>query len=144
MTEKNDLQMPITKEEGNKNLLSKQKMSEINIKRLIAKYMRKFGMPCHLKGYEYVTEAIFTCIIAPEKIHFVTKVLYVEVAKKYKTTTSRVERGIRHAIEVAWERGDLELIEEIFGNTISAEKAKPTNSEFIALIAEDIRINNHF
>ena len=82
--------------------------------------------------------------IAPEKIHFVTKVLYVEVAKKYKTTTSRVERGIRHAIEVAWERGDLELIEEIFGNTISAEKAKPTNSEFIALIAEDIRINNHF
>lgn len=138
MTEKKDLLMQETKDE------KEQKLKEQNIRKLILKYLRKLGIPCNLIGYQYVSEAIYRCVVEPEKINMVVKALYYELAEFYQTTPSRVERGIRHAIEVGAERGDLNFMEEMFGFTISSLKGKPTNSEFIGQVAEDIRINNQF
>ncbi|MBR3691440.1 MAG: sporulation transcription factor Spo0A [Clostridia bacterium] len=94
------------------------------------------GVPAHIKGYQYLREGVILAVNDPEAINAVTKVLYPTVAKQFQTTASRVERAIRHAIEVAWERGDLEVLQNIFGYTISNAKGKPTNSEFIAMIAD--------
>ena len=93
-------------------------------------------MPAHIKGYQYLREAILLTIDDMDIINSVTKVLYPEVARKFNTTPSRVERAIRHAIEVAWDRGDLETLQKFFGYTVSNIKGKPTNSEFIAMIAD--------
>lgn len=98
------------------------------------------GVPAHIKGYQYLREAILMAVADMDMLNSVTKILYPEVAKKYKTTPSRVERAIRHAIEVAWSRGKVETIEEMFGYTVSVGKGKPTNSEFIALITDKIRM----
>ena len=98
------------------------------------------GVPAHIKGYQYLRTAILLTIEDSDIINSVTKVLYPTVAKKYDTTTSRVERAIRHAIEVAWNRGKMDTIDELFGYTINNGKGKPTNSEFIALIADKIRL----
>ena len=98
-------------------------------------------MPAHIKGYQYLREAIGLAVADMEVINAVTKVLYPAVAKKFGTTASRVERAIRHAIEVAWDRGDLETLQKYFGYTVSNAKGKPTNSEFIAMIADRISLD---
>ena len=144
MTEKNDFQVRMTKEEQVDSALETQQTSEEKVRKIIAMYMRDLGMPCHIRGYHYVIDAISWCVFTPEIINMVTKGLYPDIAKKHNTTPSRVERAIRHAIEVSWSRGNLDTMDRIFGNIVDAQKGKPTNSEFIAQIAEDIRINNQF
>ena len=104
----------------------------------ITKMLHELGIPAHIKGYQYLRDAISMVVRDREMMEAVTKILYPEIAKKNYTSSSRVERAIRHAIEVAWGRGSLEVIDELFGYTISKGKGKPTNSEFIALIADKI------
>ena len=102
--------------------------------------IHEIGVPAHIKGYQYLREAIMIAVEDMDVINAVTKVLYPEVAKRFGTTASRVERAIRHAIEVAWDRGDLETLQKFFGYTVSNAKGKPTNSEFIAMISDRIRL----
>ena len=102
--------------------------------------IHEVGVPAHIKGYQYLREAIIITVNDMEVINAVTKVLYPEVAKRFNTTPSRVERAIRHAIEVAWDRGDLETLQKYFGYTVSNAKGKPTNSEFIAMIADRLQL----
>jgi len=102
--------------------------------------IHEIGVPAHIKGYHYLREAILYSIDNMEAINAVTKILYPEVAKRYNTTPSRVERAVRHAIEVAWDRGDLETLQKYFGYTVSNVKGKPTNSEFIAMISDKLRL----
>ena len=102
--------------------------------------LHEVGVPAHIKGYQYVREAIIIVVQNMDAINAVTKVLYPEVAKRFHTSPSRVERAIRHAIEVAWDRGDLETLQGYFGYTVNSAKGKPTNSEFIAMIADRIRL----
>lgn len=106
----------------------------------VTEIIREIGIPAHIKGYQYIREGIIMAINDMNMLNYITKLLYPAIAKKYKTTSSSVERAIRHAIEVAWGRGKIEVIEEMFGYTVSAGKGKPTNSEFIALIADKLRI----
>lgn len=110
------------------------------LEELVTSIIHEVGVPAHIKGYQYVREAIMITVEDMEVINSVTKVLYPEVAKRYHTTPSRVERAIRHAIEVAWDRGDLETLQRFFGYTVSNAKGKPTNSEFIAMISDKIRL----
>ena len=100
----------------------------------------EIGVPAHIKGYQYLRDAIILAVNDMEMLNSITKVLYPTIAKKHQTTPSRVERAIRHAIEVAWSRGKMDTIDELFGYTVSTGKGKPTNSEFIALIADKIRL----
>lgn len=113
---------------------------EAGLESLVTSIIHEVGVPAHIKGYQYVREAIMIAVEDMEVINSVTKVLYPEVAKRYGTTSSRVERAIRHAIEVAWDRGDLEVLQKFFGYTVSNTKGKPTNSEFIAMISDRIRL----
>ncbi len=106
----------------------------------VTKIIHQIGVPAHIKGYQYLRYAILLTIDDNEVINSVTKVLYPSVAKKYQTTTSRVERAIRHAIEVAWDRGDVDTLNSYFGYTIQNSRGKPTNSEFIAMIADNLRL----
>ena len=106
----------------------------------VTEIIRDIGIPAHIKGYQYIREGIIMAVNDMNMLNYITKLLYPSIAKKYKTTSSSVERAIRHAIEVAWGRGKIEVIEEMFGYTVSAGKGKPTNSEFIALIADKLRI----
>lgn len=110
------------------------------LEELVTSIIHEVGVPAHIKGYQYVREAIMITVENMEVINSVTKVLYPEVAKRFHTTPSRVERAIRHAIEVAWDRGDLETLQRFFGYTVSNTKGKPTNSEFIAMISDRIRL----
>ena len=110
------------------------------LEELVTSIIHEVGVPAHIKGYQYVREAIMLTVEDMDVINSVTKVLYPEVARKYHTTPSRVERAIRHAIEVAWDRGDLETLQKFFGYTVSNTKGKPTNSEFIAMISDRIRL----
>ena len=102
--------------------------------------IHEIGVPAHIKGYQYLREAIMMSVQDVEMLGSITKILYPTIAKKYQTTPSRVERAIRHAIEVAWSRGRMETLDALFGYTINTGKGKPTNSEFIALIADKIRL----
>lgn len=111
-----------------------------NMENDVTEIIREIGIPAHIKGYQYIREGIIMAIKDINMLNYITKLLYPSIAKKYKTTSSSVERAIRHAIEVAWGRGKIEVIEEMFGYTVSAGKGKPTNSEFIALIADKLRI----
>ena len=106
----------------------------------VTKIIHQIGVPAHIKGYQYLRTAILMTVRDSEVINSVTKVLYPSVAKKYQTTTSRVERAIRHAIEVAWDRGDIDTLNSYFGYTIQNNRGKPTNSEFIAMIADNLRL----
>lgn len=115
--------------------------STSNIEIVISDIMHQIGVPAHIKGYQYLRYAIILSIESPEMISSVTKVLYPEIAKKFSTTASRVERAIRHAIEVAWDRGDVDVLSSYFGYTIQSSRGKPTNSEFIAMIADKLRLN---
>ncbi len=106
----------------------------------VSEIMHQIGVPAHIKGYQYLREAIVLSINDREMISSVTKVLYPTVAKMYSTTSSRVERAIRHAIEVAWDRGDVDVLSSYFGYTIQSTRGKPTNSEFIAMISDKLRL----
>ena len=111
-----------------------------NLESMVTDIIHEIGVPAHIKGYQYLREAIILTINDMEMINAVTKVLYPEVARKFNTTPSRVERAIRHAIEVAWDRGDIEVLQKYFGYTVSNIKGKPTNSEFIAMIADSLTL----
>ncbi|MBQ4537361.1 MAG: sporulation transcription factor Spo0A [Lachnospiraceae bacterium] len=106
--------------------------------------IHEIGVPAHIKGYQYLREAIMMSVEDPVMISSITKILYPTIAKRFQTTPSRVERAIRHAIEVAWSRGRMETLDSLFGYTIDTGKGKPTNSEFIALIADKIRLSYRF
>ena len=111
-----------------------------DIEAQVTKIIHQIGVPAHIKGYQYLRTAIILTVNDSDIINSVTKILYPTVAKKYQTTTSRVERAIRHAIEVAWDRGDVEVLNSYFGYTIQNNRGKPTNSEFIAMIADNLRL----
>ena len=117
-----------------------RKKDEENLEALVTNVIHEVGVPAHIKGYQYLREAIMMVVNNIDIINQITKQLYPDIAIKYHTTPSRVERAIRHAIEVAWGRGQQEAVENIFGYTISAAKGKPTNSEFIAMIADKLRL----
>lgn len=106
----------------------------------VTNMIHEIGVPAHIKGYQYLREAIMMSVEDPAMISSITKILYPTIAKRFQTTPSRVERAIRHAIEVAWSRGRMETLDALFGYTINTGKGKPTNSEFIALIADKIRL----
>ena len=111
-----------------------------DIEAQVTKIIHQIGVPAHIKGYQYLRTAIILTVNDSEIINSVTKILYPTVAKKYQTTTSRVERAIRHALEVAWDRGDVDVLNSYFGYTVQNNRGKPTNSEFIAMIADNLRL----
>ncbi|MCC8357137.1 MAG: sporulation transcription factor Spo0A [Oscillospiraceae bacterium] len=111
-----------------------------SLESVVTEIIHEIGVPAHIKGYQYLREAIILTVNDMDSINAVTKVLYPAVAKKFGTTPSRVERAIRHAIEVAWDRGDIETLQKFFGYTVSNIKGKPTNSEFIAMIADNLTL----
>ena len=119
------------------NQASKEEILEVKVTNII----HEIGVPAHIKGYQYLRDGIMMVVNNIEVINQITKQLYPDLAKKYKTTPSRVERAIRHAIEVAWNRGQIETVESIFGYTVNSNKGKPTNSEFIAMIADKLRLD---
>ena len=113
-----------------------------NLRVSVSKILHELGIPSHIKGYQYIREAISLVYERPELIGGITKELYPLVGKTYETSSSRVERAIRHAIEVSWNRGDWDLMEEIFGHSVDIDRAKPTNSEFIVTIADKLRLDS--
>lgn len=115
-------------------------VSRHDLEKDVTDMIHEIGVPAHIKGYQYLREAIMMSVEDVEMLNSITKILYPSIAKKYQTTPSRVERAIRHAIEVAWSRGKMETLDALFGYTINIGKGKPTNSEFIALIADKIRL----
>ena len=117
-----------------------QKTDKNSIETMVTGIIHEIGVPAHIKGYQYLREAIIIAVNDMDVINAITKVLYPQVAKTFQTTPSRVERAIRHAIEVAWDRGDLDTLQRFFGYTVSNTKGKPTNSEFIALIADKLQL----
>lgn len=127
---------------GNHGKNSEQKVQYIerSLETDITNIIHEIGVPAHIKGYQYLRDAIILSVGDMEMLNSITKILYPTIAKKHQTTPSRVERAIRHAIEVAWSRGKVDTIDELFGYTVSNGKGKPTNSEFIALIADKIRL----
>ena len=114
---------------------------ERDLEKDVTDMIHEIGVPAHIKGYQYLREAIMMAVDDPGMISSITKILYPTIAKRFQTTSSRVERAIRHAIEVAWSRGRMETLDALFGSTIDTGKGKPTNSEFIALIADRIRLS---
>ena len=119
-----------------------QRLQKLELESEITSLLHEVGIPAHIKGYMYLRTAILETYLNVDFLGQITKVLYPEIARKYETTASRVERAIHHAIEVAWNRGNIDAIDDIFGYTISASKAKPTNSEFIAMIADKLRLEH--
>ena len=117
-----------------------RKNDKSGIEAMVTSIIHEIGVPAHIKGYQYLREAIIIAVNDMDVINAITKVLYPQVAKTFQTTPSRVERAIRHAIEVAWDRGDLDTLQRFFGYTVSNTKGKPTNSEFIALIADKLQL----
>lgn len=134
--EKRILEVSNVQEEGNKSI----NLYKHNLQVSITNILHELGVPSHIKGYQYIRESIMIVYDRPEIVGGITKELYPEVAKKYDTTVSRVERAIRHAIEVSWNRGSWDLMEDIFGHSIDIDKAKPTNSEFIVTIADKLKL----
>jgi two-component system response regulator (stage 0 sporulation protein A) len=124
----------------NLRLTSARRPGKTSIETMVTGIIHEIGVPAHIKGYQYLREAIIIAVGDMEVINAITKVLYPAVAKRFGTTASRVERAIRHAIEVAWDRGDLETLQKYFGYTVSNSKGKPTNSEFIAMIADRLTL----
>ncbi len=117
-----------------------RRLDKTGIESMVTGIIHEIGVPAHIKGYQYLREAIIIAVNDMDVINAITKVLYPQVAKTFQTTPSRVERAIRHAIEVAWDRGDLDTLQRFFGYTVSNTKGKPTNSEFIALIADKLQL----
>lgn len=139
----NTLNFIVSPETLDKNLVSDselKKYKKVKLENEITEILHEVGIPAHIKGYMYLRTAILTTYYNIDILGQVTKVLYPDIARMYNTTSSRVERAIRHAIEVAWNRGNTDAIDDIFGYTVSASKSKPTNSEFIAMIADKLRL----
>ena len=111
-----------------------------NLEISVTKLLHGLGVPSHIKGYQYIREGVLLMYEKPDIVGAITKELYPEIATRYSTTVSRVERAIRHAIEVSWNRGDLDLMEEIFGHSVDYDRAKPTNSEFIVTVSDKLRL----
>lgn len=130
------IELSNTVEKENKNI----NIYHNNLQISVTKILHELGVPSHIKGYQYIREGILLLYNNPEMIGGITKELYPEIADKFNTTVSRVERAIRHAIEVSWNRGDWDLMEEIFGHSVDIDKAKPTNSEFIVTVADKLRL----
>ena len=130
---------------SNKNDYDKKTidMKYNNLQVSITKVLHELGVPSHIKGYQYIREGITVLYEHPEVIGGITKELYPDIAEKFDTTVSRVERAIRHAIEVSWNRGNWQLMEDIFGHSVDIDKAKPTNSEFIVTVADKLRLEFH-
>lgn len=122
------------------SLEEKQFMFDSALENDVTKLIRELGIPAHIKGYQYIREGIILSVKDPDMLNYITKFLYPTIAKMYRTTTSSVERAIRHAIEVAWNRGKLDSMEALFGYNVNSGKGKPTNSEFIALLADKFRL----
>ncbi len=135
--------VPSTKNDGNRagQEEPKQKEAVRDLEQDVTDMIHEIGVPAHIKGYQYLREAIMMSVEDPGMISSITKILYPTIAKRFQTTPSRVDRAIRHAIEVAWSRGRMETLDALFGYTIDTGKGKPTNSEFIALIADRIRLS---
>ena len=125
---------------GTDKPLTPLKIDAFGIELKVTQILHEIGVPAHIKGYHYLRDSIMMSVEKPEIINAVTKQLYPSVAKKYQTTSSRVERAIRHAIEVAWDRGDVDVLNSYFGYTIHNDRGKPTNSEFIAMISDKLRL----
>ena len=125
---------------SNKQTAPLRRNDKTGIEAMVTSIIHEIGVPAHIKGYQYLREAIIIAVNDMDVINAITKVLYPQVAKTFQTTPSRVERAIRHAIEVAWDRGDLDTLQRFFGYTVSNTKGKPTNSEFIALIADKLQL----
>ena len=119
---------------------NKTEYMEKNLEVDVTNIIHEIGVPAHIKGYQYLRDAIIMSVQDMDMLNSITKILYPDNCQKHQTTPSRVERAIRHAIEVAWSRGKMDTIDELFGYTVSTGKGKPTNSEFIALIADKIRL----
>ena len=134
--EKRILEVTDKEKESNKSI----NLYKHNLQVSITNILHELGVPSHIKGYQYIRESIMIVYDRPDIVGGITKELYPEVADKYDTTVSRVERAIRHAIEVSWNRGSWDLMEEIFGHSIDIDKAKPTNSEFIVTIADKLKL----
>ncbi|GAA0346191.1 sporulation transcription factor Spo0A [Bacillus carboniphilus] len=132
----------IKKPSGQTKTTSQTESKGKNLEGSITSIIHEIGVPAHIKGYLYLREAITMVYNDIELLGSITKVLYPDIAKKYNTTASRVERAIRHAIEVAWSRGNIDSISSLFGYTVSMSKAKPTNSEFIAMVADKLRLEH--
>lgn len=122
------------------NVVKLRNANQPDLKVIVSDIMHELGVPAHIKGYQYLRDAIILAVNSPDMMNSVTKVLYPTVAKNFSTTSSRVERAIRHAIEVAWDRGDIDVLSSYFGYTIQNSRGKPTNSEFIALIADKLQL----
>jgi two-component system, response regulator, stage 0 sporulation protein A len=131
---------PILKSQS--HVMNAQKPKKMDLSANITSIIHEIGVPAHIKGYMYLREAISMVYNDIELLGSITKVLYPDIAKKFNTTASRVERAIRHAIEVAWSRGNIDSISSLFGYTVSMSKAKPTNSEFIAMVADKLRLEH--
>lgn len=127
-------------QQSNMTLEQKQLLFDSTLESDVTKMIREIGIPAHIKGYQYIREGIMMSVKDPDILNYITKYLYPMIAKKYHTTTSSVERAIRHAIEVAWNRGKMDVMESIFGYSLNSGKGKPTNSEFIALLADKFRL----
>ena len=125
------------------DIVVKQNNLKKDLNLQVTQMLHEIGVPAHIKGYLYLRTAILMAVDNMDVLNAVTKQLYPDIAKEYDTTDTRVERAIRHAIEVAWERGNIDMIHELFGYTIQADKGKPTNSEFIALMADRIRLDQN-
>lgn len=124
--------------------LERQPQNTVNLNRnevMVTEMLREIGVPAHVKGYRYLRDAILMVCEDRESIHGITKILYPDIARNYGTVATRVERAIRHAIEIAWHRGNLEILDRYFGGTIDSMRGKPTNSEFIAMLADHIEIS---
>ncbi len=117
---------------------SKDNKVELDISRML----HALGIPSHIRGYQYIRESVYMMYQNPDMIGGITKCIYPEIANRFDTTASRVERAIRHAIEVSWARGDYDVMEELFGNSVDFDRSKPTNSEFIATLADNLRLKN--
>ena len=128
-------------EEVHSGHVEKKQEPQRDLEQDVTDMIHEIGVPAHIKGYQYLREAIMMSVEDTGMISSITKILYPTIAKRFQTTPSRVERAIRHAIEVAWSRGKMETLESLFGYTIDTSKGKPTNSEFIALIADRIRLS---
>ena len=137
---------PFSLEDLDKRILESNKKviinNERNIKISLTKLLHELGVPSHIRGYQYIREGIMILYNNPSIIGGITKELYPEIADKYKTTVSRVERAIRHAIEVSWNRGNLDFMDEVFGHSVDYDKAKPTNSEFLVTVADKLKLEH--
>ena len=134
--------VPATGKEEDVQVVSTNNVVSVkrDLEKDVTEMIHELGVPAHIKGYQYLREAIMMSVEDMDMLNSITKILYPSIAKKFDTTPSRVERAIRHAIEVAWSRGKMETLDALFGYTINTGKGKPTNSEFVALIADKIRL----